>query len=177
MDCRHFLENHCAYIDDTLAGIELVAMQRHIAECRSCSERDAKVKRALLLFRNVPQIQPSRDFEKNLQERIKMCSPTDSRITNRPSILTAGIAAAVISIAMLGYIAFSLPRIEASRDIMMPPVVASIPELDIPSVSAGGPAIVASVSAGLPIWTAALYAEQAPQHFARPEVTLVSYTR
>ena len=59
----------------------------------------------------------------------------------------------------------------------MPPVVASVPDFDIPAVSAGGPAIIASVSAGLPIWTAALYAEQAPQHFARPELTLASYTR
>jgi len=43
MDCREFCEQHLAFVDDTLAGVELVRMQGHIAECESCAKHDAKL--------------------------------------------------------------------------------------------------------------------------------------
>ena len=33
MDCREFHEQHFAFVDDTLPGIELVGMQMHLTEC------------------------------------------------------------------------------------------------------------------------------------------------
>lgn len=150
-------------------------MQRHIAECEQCARLDWSVRRSLMVFRNLPSIEPSADFEARLHEKIQ--KSVSAQASNERSFRIAGAAAAVFGAAMLGYIAVVLPNSEIPQDIVMAPVVASIPELDMPAVSAAGPAIVASVSAGLPIWTAALYAEQAPQHFARPELTLVSYTR
>ena len=35
MDCREFRDNHFAFIDDTLSGIELVGMQRHIVNVKT----------------------------------------------------------------------------------------------------------------------------------------------
>ncbi len=175
MDCKQFKKNHCAFTDDTLAGVELVSMQRHIAECEQCARLDWSVRRSLMVFRNLPSIEPSANFEARLQEKIRQS--VDAQAVNTQSFRLAGVAAALFGAAMLGYIAVVLPNSEAPQDIVMAPVVASVPDFDIPAVSAGGPAIVASVSAGLPIWTAALYAEQAPQHFAQPELTLASYTR
>ncbi len=175
MDCRQFKKNHCAFTDDTLAGVELVGMQRHIAECEQCARLDWSVRRSLMVFRNLPSIQPSYDFEERLQEKIR-CSVSAQAVTQR-SFRLAGTVAAVFGAAMLGYIAAVLPSSEMPQDVVMAPVIATVPDFDVPAVSAAGPAIVASVSAGLPIWTAALYAEQAPQHFAQPELTLASYTR
>lgn len=175
MDCRRFRENHGAYLDDTLAGVELVGMQIHIAECAQCTRHDWAVRRALLVFRNLPSIEPSANFGAVLEKRIRESAL--EKAANGRSFRIGGAAAALIGAAMLGYIITSLPDSQLPQDLVMPPVVATAPELDVPAVSAAGPAIVASVSAGLPIWTAALYAQQAPQHFARPEVTLVSYTR
>lgn len=175
MDCRQFKKNHCAFTDDTLAGVELVSMQLHIAECEQCARLDWSVRRSLMVFRNLPSIQPSDDFEARLQEKIR--NSVTVQAANERSFRLAGTAAAVFGAAMLGYIAAVLPNSERTHDIVMAPVVASVPDLDMPEVSAGGAAIVASVSAGLPIWTVALYAEQAPQHFAQPELTLASYTR
>jgi anti-sigma factor RsiW len=71
MDCREFCDQHVAYVDDTLAGIELVRMQRHMAECDSCAKHDAKIRRSLLLFRNLPPIQPSPDFSERLEARLR----------------------------------------------------------------------------------------------------------
>ncbi len=175
MDCKQFKKNHCAFTDDTLAGVELVSMQRHISECEQCARLDWSVRRSLMVFRNLPSIQPSDDFEERLQARIR--SSVSTQAATQRSFLVAGTAAAVFGAAMLGYIVAVLPNSEVPQDVVMAPVVASAPDFDMPAVSAAGPAIVASVSAGLPIWTAALYAEQAPQYFAQPELTLASYTR
>jgi hypothetical protein len=175
MDCKQFRNNHCAFTDDTLAGIELVAMQTHIAECEQCARLDWNVRRSLMVFRNLPGIEPSANFESRLQDRIE--KSLVAQAASERSFRVAGTAAALFGAAMLGYIAVVLPSSEVQQDIVMPPVIATAPEFDMPAVSGAGPAILASVSAGIPIWTAALYAEQAPQHFARPELTLVSYTR
>ncbi|MBA2687005.1 MAG: hypothetical protein H0U64_02790 [Gemmatimonadaceae bacterium] len=128
-----------------------------------------------MVFRNLPSIQPSGDFEERLQEKIR--SSVSAQAATQRSFRLAGTAAVVFGAAMLGYIAAVLPNSEIPQDVVMAPVIATLPDFDMPAVSAAGPAIVASVSAGLPIWTAALYAEQAPQHFAQPALTLASYTR
>lgn len=175
MDCKDFRNNHCAFTDDTLAGVEVVQMQLHLAECERCARFDWSVRRSLLVFKNLPTIEPSADFEARLQEKIQQS--ITAQAAQRRSFRLAGAAAAVFGAVMLGYIVTALPASDMREDIVMPPVIASVPDFDGPAVSAAGPALVTSVSAGLPIWTAVLYAEQAPEHFARPELTLASYTR
>ncbi len=80
---------------------------------------------------------------------------------------------AVTSVVMLGYIGVSLRSVDYPQDITLPPVVATA---TVPSstMSAPAPEMVASVPAGLPIWTAALFAEQAPIHFASIDLTTLS---
>jgi hypothetical protein len=175
MDCKDFRNNHCAFTDDTLAGVEVVQMQRHLVECERCARFDWSVRRSLLVFKNLPTIEPSADFEVRLQEKIQRS--ISAQAAQQRSFRLAGAAAAVFGAVILGYIVTALPASDVREDIVMPPVIASVPDFDGPAVSAAGPALVTSVSAGLPIWTAVLYAEQAPEHFARPELTLASYTR
>jgi hypothetical protein len=79
---------------------------------------------------------------------------------------------------MLGYIATTLYyQSDSPRDLMMPPVVASLPEPDLTPITTSTPAIVTSVSAGLTIWPAALFAEQVPTRFAHSKLELANYTR
>jgi len=78
---------------------------------------------------------------------------------------------------MLGYIATTLSRSDGPRDLVMPPVVATIPEPELTPITTSTPAIVASVSAGLTIWPAALFAEQVPVRFAHSKLELANYTR
>jgi anti-sigma factor RsiW len=177
MDCREFCEKHVAFVDDTLAGIELVRMQRHIAECESCAKHDARIRRALLLFRNLPSIEPSAGFSERLDERIRReCEGGDILAMTQRNLRRGAIAATLASAAMLGYIATTLSHSESPRDVLMPPVVASIPEPELTPITTSTPAIVASVSAGLTIWPAAVFAEQAPVHFAHSRLELANYT-
>jgi hypothetical protein len=177
MDCREFCDQHLAFVDDTLAGIELVRMQRHIAECACCAKHDAKIRRSLLLFRNLPSIEPSPDFSARLEARLKNCQQEQLAITQR-NLRGGAIAATLASAIMLGYIGttlFNEPR--TPPDLLLPPVVASIPESELAPITTSTPAIVTSVSAGLAIWPAALFAEQVPVRFAHSKLELTNYTR
>jgi hypothetical protein len=79
---------------------------------------------------------------------------------------------------MLGYIGTTLyHRTDKPRDLMMPPVIATVPEADFAPITTSTPAIVTSVSAGLSIWPVALFAEQAPVRFAHSKLELTNYTR
>src|SRR3954462_7890497 len=153
MDCREFCDQHLPFVDDTLPGIELVRMQRHIAECETCAKQDAKVRRALLLFRNLPSIEPSPDFSERLEPRLRReCAGEDLLATTQRNLRRGAIAATLASAAILGYIAATLSRSASPRDILMPPVVANVPEAELTPITTSTPAIVPSVSAGLTIW-------------------------
>jgi hypothetical protein len=170
MDCREFSEKHLAFVDDTLAGIELVRMQRHIAECESCAKQDAKIRRALLLFRNLPAIQPSEGFADRLEARLQEAHDDELLLaTTRRNLKRGAIAATIASVAMLVYIGSTLYQTEIPQDLVMPPVVASATE---PHLAPSTPAIVASAPAGLAIWPVALFAEEAPVRFAHSRFEL-----
>ena len=178
MDCRDFCDQHVAFVDDTLAGIELVRMQRHIGECENCAKHDARVRRALLIFRNLPSIEPSADFSQRLEARLRQERHCDDLLaTTQRNLKRGAIAATLASAAMLGYIATTLYRSDSPRDLVMPPVVASLPEPELTQITTSTPAIVTSFSAGLTIWPAALFAEQVPVRFAHSKLELANYTR
>jgi hypothetical protein len=153
-------------------------MQRHIAECQICAKHDAKIRRALLLFRNLPSIEPSADFSERLEARLHSeCRGGDLRVSTQRNLRRGAIAATLASAVMLGYIATTLTHSDVPRDLLMPPVVASVPEPELAPITTSTPAVVTSVSAGLTIWPAALFAEQAPVRFAHSRLELANYTR
>ena len=177
MDCREFCDQHLAFVDDTLAGIELVRMQLHLAECRMCAKQDAKIRRALLLFRNLPSIEPSADFSQRLEARLKASQNDNLFVTTQRNLRRGAIAATLASAVMLGYIGMTLSQSDAPRDLVMAPVVATLPEPDFAPITTSAPAIVTSVSAGLTLWPSALLAEQVPVRFAHSSLELANYTR
>lgn len=178
MDCREFCDQHLAFVDDTLAGIELVRMQRHLAECESCARHDAKIRRALLLFRNIAPIEPSPDFTRRLESRLRECHSDELLPAAHRNLRRSAIAATVASALMLGYIGSTLYQTgDTTRDMVLPPVVAMTPEAELTPITTATPAIVASVSAGLTIWPATLFAEQVPVRFAQSNLESTEYSR
>ena len=167
MRCSEFRESHCAYVDDTLAGVELVRMQRHIAECPACAALDIRVRRSLMLVRSLSPIEPSADFGTRLEARLRQCRAEDARATGA-SFRTIGAIGAVMSLMMMGYMAESLHPADARpRDIVLPPVIAIATPPNAATFdgttqpdSSSIPTIVGSMSAGMPMWSAALLAEQ-----------------
>lgn len=166
MRCSEFRDLHCSYIDDTLAGVELVRMQTHIAECPECSAADTRVRRSLMVLHSIPSIEPSADFAARLDARIKECKVQD-QLSSGMSFRTFAMVGAAASLVMLAYVGESLRATDIRpHDIVLPPVVAFATPPDTTPV----PEIVASVSAGMPMWAAASLVEQAP-------IQLVSYTQ
>jgi hypothetical protein len=178
MNCREFRRKHDAYVDDTLSGVDLDAMERHRRLCPSCAQLDTRVRRALLVAHNLPTIEPSAAFAERLQARL--AEERTIRLTTgaarstlphgvwRPlsggayTVLAAGIfavAAAAATLTVLGH---------GHQAIRLDPVVAMLPEAE-PSTLATS-AMVASMPAGMAVWPAVFVAQQAPWHFASDAV-------
>src|SRR5688500_14081142 len=122
MDCKQFRDNHFAFVDDTLAGIELVGMQMHLNDCESCARRDATVRRSLMLIRILPTIQPSPDFSIRLEQKLKASIIADTSAAQAGRTRAFAAAVAFTSAMMLGYIGISLRTVDSPRDIILPPV-------------------------------------------------------
>ncbi len=176
MHCREFLRKHDAFIDDTLSGVDIEAMETHRRVCEHCSHRDTRVRRALLLARNVPSIQPSAQFSERLNMRLKqeraardllrvtaLSAPSSpSRSIGTYSVVAAGLlmAVGVASVAL---------RTQAHEQIAvrLAPVVATQPA-EFPSALTA-PTLVAATPAGMPFWPAVFVAQEAPWHLASDE--------
>lgn len=174
MNCREFRRKHDAYVDDTLSGVELEGMAHHRRLCDRCAQLDTRVRRALLVARNLPMIRPSAAFGERLQARLaaERLSPSltremeDSLFLGRRRPFTIGtytiVAAGILAAAGLAGAA----AISRANDgvILLAPVVASRPEPEPSAFSA--PTMVAAMPAGMPVWQAVFVAQQAPWHFA-----------
>lgn len=156
MRCSEFRDLHCSFVDDTLAGVELVRMQRHIAECTECARLDAGVRRSLMLVHSLPTIEPSADFSFRLDERLRECRLSQANVSTGRFRMVAAVGA-IASLIMMGYVAETMRAADQKQpDIVLPPAVA----MATPPDTTPAPSIVASVSAGMPIWPAALLVEQ-----------------
>ncbi len=169
MDCREFRKQHLAFTDGSLDDEERMAMQLHIAECRGCDRYDTVVRRGLLVLRNLSPIEAAPDFLDRLNARLYQLDQADARaavyrgpgfgsfITLAASMLAAGFLAA----ALLDWTG-PVHELRFAPVVAMRPAVAPTPLIDFD--------FVASASAGLPVWSAAMMAEQAPVHFANIEM-------
>src|SRR5580704_7055374 len=171
MRCSEFRDQHCSFVDDTLAGVELIRMQRHISGCPECAANDAKIRRSLMLVRSIPHIVPSPDFSRRLEARLRACEeqPNSVAYANFQTIATIGVVASLI---MLSYLANALYRTGApGQDIVLPPVVAiaiatpSKPDTvitSLPTLPSSPTTIMASAPTGVTIWPTTVFAEQTP---------------
>lgn len=107
MDCKQFRKQHLAYLDDTLPGETMAALQHHVMICRSCAAHDTLVRRSLMIARNLPECEPDRDFQKRLRERLATCRSANGRYPqgdelglapprHRPSKIAALVAASMV---------------------------------------------------------------------------------
>jgi hypothetical protein len=147
------------------SALEESEMREHVRHCARCARHDTLVRRSLLLVRNLPVIQPSADFGKRLEARLR-ATPALPLQPVQPSYRSfAAVAAAVVLVAALAAGVVTRDGIEPVR---MSPVVASLPELE--SSHAGTPAFVATVPTGMSVWPAIMVASQAQMHYVAAEL-------
>src|SRR5688500_8194860 len=177
MDCRTFHARHVGFVDDVLPGIEIVEMQRHIAECAPCARHDALIRRSLLVFRNMPKIECSPGFTARVNDSIRALN--NAPLAARPSFVPPGGAfAALFAAGIVALAGFNLLS-ESDAPLSPPPVVAMLPAQEAPAGESlmASHAMLASVSMGIPIWPAALMVEQAEIQFANSALRLTNLTR
>ena len=178
MNCREFRRKHDAYVDDTLSGDDIEEMGRHLRLCAQCAALDTRIRRSLLLARNLPTIHPSAAFSERLQMRLAQeRALREARQHDADSMMgimtrrhgsplsTGTFVALAAGIALAAGVTMSV-TLSATEDsvIRLAPVVATLPEPE-PSPLAM-PAMVASMTAGMPIWPAVFVAQRAPWHLA-----------
>ena len=174
MNCREFRRKHDAYVDDTLSGVDIEGMDRHLRLCPQCAALDTRIRRSLLLARNLPTIEPSAAFGERLQmrlaqERAFMAArqhDTDAMLgmmarRHRSPFTTGTFVALAAGIAVAAGVTMTVVLTGADdRVIRLAPVVATMPEPELSPFAT--PAMVASMPAGMPIWPAVFVAQRAP---------------
>lgn len=177
MNCREFRAQHCAFVDDTLSVFDMASMRGHLEACVDCAKHDTRVRRSLMLVRNAPELECSADFASRLHARLREIGPVDRRyapapIRFRPTFGLSAVAAGLLTAAAAAAIAISVTLQRPAPEVRMAPVIASIPAEDPMGIS--GPAYVASVMSGMPVWSAVLGAGESSMHMANYEFQLVS---
>jgi anti-sigma factor RsiW len=181
MDCRDFGKKHLAFVDDTLSAVDTAAMRRHLHACSHCARHDTRIRRGLLLARNLPIVQPSADFMERLNARLREIGPVDRYAVAVPSY--RGFSAATFSVIAASIMAVTLLASTLLRsdsrdtELRLPPVVASVPESEPASAPVASPVYVASFMSGMPLWPAVMHAGEASLHMANVEFRQVVETR
>jgi hypothetical protein len=171
MNCREFKSNHVGFVDDLLSAADMADMRRHLRLCDRCASLDVRIRRSLMVVRNLPQIEPSADFYIRLSERLKtapapLASDRLASMATTAIVATAALAAAVY-FAMAVQVHRSAPpqpvpaQIVAARPPQQPPLA---PE---PLSEAN---LVATVPAGVPVWPAMFMVGELPMHLANVEL-------
>ncbi len=106
MNCQAFRDNHAAFVDHALDAADLRLMRQHLAECSACAAHDTSIRRAILLFRNLPVIHPSPDFSARLDARLQAAATRPwSRAVDHVNSHFGSIATAALGVAAAGYLA------------------------------------------------------------------------
>lgn len=164
MHCKQFLERHTPYVDLMCSALEENEMREHQRHCASCARHDMLVRRSLMLVRNLPVIEPSADFGKRLDARLRAARLMPLEPVRASYRGFAAVAAGVMLFAALatGLIA------RGNEPLRMSPVVATLPEVE--QSHAATPAFVATVPTGMSVWPAIMVASQAQMHFVAAEL-------
>ena len=168
MDCRAFRQNHVAFVDDTLPGVDHQAMEDHLHACASCAALDARVRRSLMAARSLESISPSHEFHARLRSRLeferqRMGVPTP--LARGPSFMTfAAMGTAVVGIGVLA-LQLQVSEEQLQELPRLPAVVASVPAVP-ETLFASSSALAAAISTSAPVWSLAYVADQMPIQFA-----------
>jgi hypothetical protein len=167
MNCREFKSNHVGFVDDLLAAADMAEMRRHLRSCQKCETLDTRIRRSLLVVRNLPQIEPSADFFARLSEALRQAPPPQPE--RRPFAAAATFTAVTAALAAAVYFAMALTSgaPSATPVVPTPEVAASAPITPLPMNEV---AIAATVPAGVPVWPAMFMVGELPTQFANAEL-------
>lgn len=145
-------------------------MRDHLTACIKCSRRDAEVRRALLVLKNMPSIRVSEGFEDRLRARIAVEPAAPPVAVSNFGLLKWAVAAGMLIVVAGGIRSWPSAGAEIAP-ARLPAVIASVPG----ETSGDESAYVASMSTGIPMWPALMLAEEGPLRFAAGGVQNASW--
>ena len=165
MKCREFKSNHVGFVDDFLPAAEMAEMRRHLVQCEQCAALDTRIRRSLLVVRNLPQIEPSADFFARLTEALKEAPAPEPR--RRPIAVAATYAAVTAALAAAVYFAMA---VVPEPEVVPEPAVPATAAAPMAPAPMNDVAIAAAVPAGVPVWPAMFMVGELPTQFATAEL-------
>jgi hypothetical protein len=175
MNCREFRSNHVGFIDDVLSAADMAEMRRHIGACARCATLDVRIRRSLLIVRNLPQIEPSPDFYARLCEQLRTApAPT---ATYRTASTAATYFAITAALAAAVYFALAGGMNRSTLFQTAPRQIVAADARDQPSPLSTDAALVATVPAGVPVWPAMFMVGELPTRLTNAELLDVGIGR
>lgn len=166
MNCREFKSNHVGFVDDVLSALEMAEMRQHVVACPKCATLDTRIRRSLLVVRNVRQIEPSADFFARLSEALKQAPPPARK--RQPFVAVATYAAVTAALAAAVY--FAMAIMPAQRDASDAAQSVAAGPAPVSPVPMSDVAIAATVPAGIPVWPAMFMVGDLPTQLANAEL-------
>jgi hypothetical protein len=163
MNCREFKSNHVGFTDDLLSAVDMAEMRRHLLGCDKCSTLDTRIRRSLMVVRNLPQIEPSADFFARLSDALKHAPPPVRE--RRPFAAAAAFTAVTAALAAAVYFAMVVTSGAPAAAPLAPTSQTAVAAPTAP-VPMNEVAIAATVPAGVPVWPAMFMVGELPTHFA-----------
>lgn len=169
MDCKEFRERHAPFVDLMCSAHDENEMRQHMRVCSACTRHDTRIRRSLLLVRNLPTIEPSPDFRARLDARLRAIALEPAISVPKPMRFSVRAFSAIAAgVAFVTYFANDLVRKSETVEITMAPVVATLPQSQPLHVAT--PAMVAAVPTGMSVWPAIMFASQAQVQFVAAEL-------
>ena len=140
MDCVKAEEQFSAYFEDELGYRAIKQFEAHLADCQHCRHEFALFRESLRLLREIPEVQPSPEFDLGLQLRLADTpiepTPFWEEVMNafrvRPAWAFGGVTLLLVMLA--GYFLFQDTWQRPSPGVDV--VATSTPEMrSIPSVT------------------------------------------
>lgn len=130
VDCTEFLESYSDYRDGLLTAGRSGEFESHVRSCGSCARYDRVVGGGVQVFRSLPVVAPSADFQARLLHRLHV---VDSAMSQHGS--GASLAVTLMICLALGAGAW-LPalRPQADEPVRLPAIVAHAPYHDLTPV-------------------------------------------
>jgi hypothetical protein len=168
MNCREFRSNHVGFIDDVLSAADMAEMRRHIGACARCATLNVRIRRSLLVVRNLPQIEPSADFYARLCEQLKTAPAPVATHRTASTAATYFALTAALAAALYFAIAGGMHRTTLFQTVPRQIVAADEPDRTSPLI--GDATLVATVPAGVPVWPAMFMVGELPMRLTNAEL-------
>ena len=168
MNCREFKSHHVGFVDDLLPAAQMAEMRRHLFACRDCSMLDTRIRRSLLVVRNLPQIEPSADFFERLTDALKQAPPVER--APRPLFAAAAITAVTAALAAAVYFAMAFSPDAEQTPGKTSARTATTAAVVVPPAPVNELTMAATVPAGVPVWPAMFMVGELPTHLANAEL-------